>query len=144
MVSPYLGGKTLGLAKLRRPFYVAGTRVEATIEGGYVAGEVVRHPVYDPESRRPKSSPDVASCRRRRLEPRRATPSIGALRPAARPERPAPECQQLGAMDDAGRPSGRRTIPPRARRTVPGQRCPVPGSDEGEQRREIAAFVDDR
>jgi aminomethyltransferase len=54
VVSPYLGGKTLGLAKLRRPFNAAGTRVEATIEGGSVAGEVVRHPVYDPERRRAK------------------------------------------------------------------------------------------
>ena len=61
VVSPYLGGKTLGLAKLRRPFNAAGTRVEATIEGGSVAGEVVRHPVYDPERRGRRSSPDDRS-----------------------------------------------------------------------------------
>ena len=54
IVSPYLGGKTLGLAKLRRPFNVAGTRVEATFDEGSVGGEVVRHPVYDPERRRAK------------------------------------------------------------------------------------------
>jgi len=54
IVSPFLEGKTLGLAKLRRPYNAAGTRVEATIEGSPVAGEVVRHPVYDPERRRAK------------------------------------------------------------------------------------------
>ena len=54
IVSPYLGGKTLGLAKLRRPFNAAGTRVEASIDGSPVQGEVVRHPVYDPERRRAK------------------------------------------------------------------------------------------
>jgi len=54
IVSPHLGGKTLGLAKLRRPFNATGTRVEARIDGGSVSGEVVRHPVYDPERRRAK------------------------------------------------------------------------------------------
>jgi len=52
--SPYLNGKTLGLAKLKRPFNTAGTVVEATVEGASVAGEVVNHPVYDPERRRAK------------------------------------------------------------------------------------------
>jgi aminomethyltransferase len=52
--SPHLGGRTLGLAKLRRPFNAAGTRVRATVEGRQVAGEVVSHPVYDPARRRAK------------------------------------------------------------------------------------------
>jgi len=54
IISPYLGGKTLGLAKLRRPFNSAGTRVEASIDGSSVPGEVVRHPVYEAERRRAK------------------------------------------------------------------------------------------
>jgi len=54
VVSPFLGGKTLGLAKLRRPFNRAGTRVEADIGGSPVAGEVVQHPVYERERRRAK------------------------------------------------------------------------------------------
>lgn len=54
IVSPYLGGRTLGLAKLRRPFNAAGTWVEASIDGSPVQGEVVRHPVYDPDRRRAK------------------------------------------------------------------------------------------
>jgi aminomethyltransferase len=55
--SPHLGCKTLGLAKL--PEGVArevGTALTARIGGEDVAGEVVRHPVYDPERRRVKES----------------------------------------------------------------------------------------
>lgn len=54
IVSPYLEGRTLGLAKLRRPFNSAGTKVQATVEGTRVSGEVVRHPVYDPDRKRAK------------------------------------------------------------------------------------------
>jgi len=54
IVSPFLGGKTLGLAKLRRPFNAAGTQVEANLDGTLVAGEVVQHPVYERERRRAK------------------------------------------------------------------------------------------
>jgi glycine cleavage system T protein (aminomethyltransferase) len=54
--SPHLGGKTLGLAKIRKELKEPGTRVEAPIEDELVAGEVVRHPVYDPERRRAKES----------------------------------------------------------------------------------------
>jgi aminomethyltransferase len=50
--SPYLGGKTLGLAKVRGDLKEPGTQVEARIDGAAVAGEVVRHPVYDPDRRR--------------------------------------------------------------------------------------------
>jgi aminomethyltransferase len=52
--SPYLGGRTLGLAKLRRPHNAAGVRFVAEVEGREVAGEVVSHPVYDPKRTRAK------------------------------------------------------------------------------------------
>ncbi len=54
IVSPYLGGKTLGLAKIRKDFAVAGTRIEARVGGELVGGEVVQHPVYEKERRRAK------------------------------------------------------------------------------------------
>jgi aminomethyltransferase len=54
--SPYLGGKTLGLAKIRKDLREPGTRVEATVGGQAVGGEVVRHPVYDPERKRARES----------------------------------------------------------------------------------------
>lgn len=52
--SPYLGMKTLGLAKIRRELREPGVRVDARGEGELVPGEIVRHPVYDPERRRAK------------------------------------------------------------------------------------------
>lgn len=55
IVSPFLGGKTLGLAKIDKSLTTPGTRVEARVEGEVVPGEVVRHPVYDPERTRVKS-----------------------------------------------------------------------------------------
>jgi aminomethyltransferase len=61
VTSPYLGGRTLGLAKLRRPNHAVGTKVTAMLAGAapgdVVPGEVVRHPVYDPERRRAKEKP---------------------------------------------------------------------------------------
>ncbi|MCC6221882.1 MAG: aminomethyl transferase family protein [Thermoleophilia bacterium] len=54
VVSPHLGGRTLGLAKLHRDLREPGTRVVASVAGRDVPGEVVRHPVYDPERRRAK------------------------------------------------------------------------------------------
>jgi aminomethyltransferase len=54
--SPYLGGKTLGLAKIRKDVSVPGRRIEAQIGDEHVAGEVVSHPVYDPERKRAKES----------------------------------------------------------------------------------------
>ena len=54
--SPYLGGKTLGLAKIRRDLNEPGRRVDARIGDELVAGEVVEHPVYDKERRRAKES----------------------------------------------------------------------------------------
>jgi aminomethyltransferase len=56
VVSPYLGGKTLGLAKIRKDLREPGTRIVASIAGDGVAGEVVRHPAYDPERKRAKES----------------------------------------------------------------------------------------
>jgi len=55
--SPHLGGQTLGLAKLpKSAAREVGTAVTAHIDGADVAGEVVRHPVYDPERKRVKES----------------------------------------------------------------------------------------
>lgn len=54
--SPLLGGKTLGLAKLRTPFNAPGTKVTAEVDGREVRGEVVSHPVYDPKRARAKET----------------------------------------------------------------------------------------
>lgn len=54
IVSPYLDGKTLGLAKLRGPHRSPGTMLEAVVEGVAVTAEVVRHPVYERERKRAK------------------------------------------------------------------------------------------
>jgi len=54
VVSPYLDGKTLGLAKVERRWADPGTTIEARIAGETVSGQIVRHPVYDPERRRVK------------------------------------------------------------------------------------------
>ncbi len=56
VVSPYLGGKTLGLAKVQKELAKPGTRVTARIGDAAIAGEIVRHPAYDPERRRAKES----------------------------------------------------------------------------------------
>ena len=53
--SPYLDGRTLGLAKIRRELREPGTPIQAKVGGTLVAGEVVRHPVYDPERSRVRS-----------------------------------------------------------------------------------------
>ncbi len=52
VVSPYLDGKTLGLAKVEKSWTEPGTPVEAQVGGGRVSGEVIRHPAYDPERQR--------------------------------------------------------------------------------------------
>ena len=57
IVSPYLGGTTLGLAKVRRELIEPGRAVEARLDGGRVRGRLVGHPVYDPERRRAKELP---------------------------------------------------------------------------------------
>src|ERR671919_3025562 len=54
--SPYLDGKTLGLAKVRKQQNSPGQRVEAQVGEERIAGEIVSHPVYDPERRRAKES----------------------------------------------------------------------------------------
>ncbi len=54
--SPFLGGKTLGLAKIRQDLRVPGTKVTARIGGEDVAGEVVEHPVYEKERRKAKET----------------------------------------------------------------------------------------
>ena len=59
IVSPYLGGRTLGLAKVRKDLAQAGTKVTASVDGAEVGGEVVGHPVYDPERKRAKETEDA-------------------------------------------------------------------------------------
>jgi aminomethyltransferase len=54
--SPYLGGKTLGLAKIRKDLREVGQNVDVQIGDEQVRGEVVTHPVYDKERRRAKES----------------------------------------------------------------------------------------
>jgi aminomethyltransferase len=57
VVSPFLGGKTLGLAKLPKEVAQSpGAAVTAVVGGAEIAGEVVQHPVYDKERRRAKQS----------------------------------------------------------------------------------------
>ena len=54
--SPYRDGKTVGLAKIRKELREPGTAVQARVGEETVKGEVVRHPVYDPERKRAKTS----------------------------------------------------------------------------------------
>ena len=54
--SPYLGGKTLGLAKVHKDVREPGAKVTASVGGDDVDGEIVHHPVYDPERKRAKES----------------------------------------------------------------------------------------
>jgi glycine cleavage system T protein (aminomethyltransferase) len=56
VVSPYLDGKTLGLAKVPKAATAPGTRVTARVGGAEVPGEIVQHPVYEKERRRAKES----------------------------------------------------------------------------------------
>jgi len=53
--SPYRG-TTVGLAKIRKDLREPGTAVEAQVGESTVRGELVRHPVYDPERKRAKES----------------------------------------------------------------------------------------
>ncbi len=57
VVSPYLDGTTLGLAKVPADLAKAvGTPLSAMVGGTHVAGEIVQHPVYDKERRLAKES----------------------------------------------------------------------------------------
>jgi len=55
--SPFLGGATLGLMKIRQDLRVPGTKVIARVAGDDVPGEVVQHPVYEKDRRRAKETP---------------------------------------------------------------------------------------
>ena len=55
--SPFLDGKTLGLAKLRQDVRVPGTSLTARVGDDDVAATVVEHPVYEKERRRAKEAP---------------------------------------------------------------------------------------
>ena len=52
--SPFLGGRTLGLAKIRKDLNVPGTAIEAVVAGVALNGQVVTHPVYEKERKRAK------------------------------------------------------------------------------------------
>ena len=54
--SPYLGGRTLGLAKIRKDLNSPGQNITVDLGGEEVSGEVVDHPVYDKGRRRAKES----------------------------------------------------------------------------------------
>jgi aminomethyltransferase len=54
--SPYLGGKTLGLAKIRKDLNSAGQAITVQLGEDTVAGEVVEHPVYEKDRTRAKES----------------------------------------------------------------------------------------
>jgi aminomethyltransferase len=57
VVSPYLGGKTLGLAKVDKQLAQSeGARVTARVGDEDVAGEIAQHPVYEKERKRAKLS----------------------------------------------------------------------------------------
>lgn len=55
VISPYLEGKTLGLAKVDKRWAKPGTAVDAQVAGETVVGQIVRHPAYDPDRTRVKS-----------------------------------------------------------------------------------------
>jgi aminomethyltransferase len=54
VASPYLGGKTLGLAKVRKDLNKPGQNIEVRVGDERIPGEVVSHPVYDPQRKRAK------------------------------------------------------------------------------------------
>jgi aminomethyltransferase len=54
--SPYLGGKTLGLAKIRKDLKQPGQNIEVQVGRESVPGDVVEHPVYDKARKRAKES----------------------------------------------------------------------------------------
>jgi aminomethyltransferase len=54
--SPFLDGKTLGLAKIRKDLRNPGQTIDVQIGDEQVRGEVVEHPVYDKGRRRAKQS----------------------------------------------------------------------------------------
>jgi aminomethyltransferase len=54
--SPFLGGKTLGLAKIRKDLRKPGQKIRVQVGDHEVGGEVVEHPVYDKERKRAKQS----------------------------------------------------------------------------------------
>jgi aminomethyltransferase len=56
IASPYLGGRTLGLAKIRKDLRNVGQDLDVQIGDDRVRGEVVTHPVYDKERKRARES----------------------------------------------------------------------------------------
>jgi aminomethyltransferase len=56
IAAPYLDGKTLGLAKIRKDLNRPGQQVQARVGESPVSGEIVSHPVYDAGRKRAKES----------------------------------------------------------------------------------------
>jgi aminomethyltransferase len=56
VVSPYLDGRTLGLARIRKDANAPGTAIRVGVGDESVPGEIVQHPVYDRERRRAKET----------------------------------------------------------------------------------------
>lgn len=56
LISPFRGGRTVGLAKVHKEHNTPGTGIQARVGGELVAGEIVRHRVYEPDRRRAKES----------------------------------------------------------------------------------------
>src|SRR5437763_6058 len=57
VVSPFLDGRTLGLAKVRKQLASAvGTPLTARLDGTEIRGEILEHPVYEKERARAKRS----------------------------------------------------------------------------------------
>jgi glycine cleavage system T protein (aminomethyltransferase) len=56
VVSPYLGGRTLGLARIRKNLNQPGQNIDVQVGEETVRGEVVEHPVYDKQRTRAKES----------------------------------------------------------------------------------------
>jgi glycine cleavage system aminomethyltransferase T len=52
--SPYLSGRTLGLAKIDRDRIAVGQPLIARLEDRAITGEIVQHPVYEKERRKAK------------------------------------------------------------------------------------------
>ena len=56
LFSPYRSRKTVGLAKVHKDRNQPGARIQARVGDEMVAGQIVRHPVYEPDRKRAKES----------------------------------------------------------------------------------------
>jgi glycine cleavage system aminomethyltransferase T len=56
LVSPFRGGITVGFAKVPQDRDVPGTAVQARVGGELIDGQIVRHPVYEPDRKKARES----------------------------------------------------------------------------------------